>query len=130
MKNKKEVLLYLFFGLCTTVINVIVYEICHDFLQIKNVVAVCIAWIFSVIFAFITNKLCVFRSSSFQALILMKEAISFFACRLMTGFIDVAIMYITVDKLYLNALFWKIVSNAFIIVLNYIASKLVIFKNK
>jgi len=58
---------------------------------------------------------------------LLYEISTFFACRLGTGILDVAIMYVSVDILFFNALIMKILSNVLVIVLNYIFSKLIIF---
>lgn len=124
----REVIAYLFFGGCTTVINIVTYFVCCNLLGIANVPGNVIAWILSVLFAFITNKLFVFGSSSMQLGVLLKEAVSFFSCRIATGLMDVAIMYVAVDVMQWNSLLWKILSNVLVIILNYIASKIIIFK--
>jgi putative flippase GtrA len=84
--------------------------------------------VLSVLFAYITNKLFVFESKSFDAHVLKKEIISFFGCRFFTGVMDVAIMYVTVDLFHSNSTHWKVASNILVIIINYIVSKLVIFK--
>lgn len=124
----KSILSYLFFGICTTVINLIVYQVCYKTLGISNVISVCTAWCLAVIFAFFTNKIWVFGSKNFTGIILWRECISFFSCRLFTGLFDVLIMYITVDILIYDSLIWKIISNMLVVVLNYITGKLVVFK--
>ena len=124
----REMILYIFFGICTTVINTICYYLCWDILQIPNVPSTIIAWILAVIFAFVTNKYYVFHSKSTDNI--TREIISFFGCRLATGILDVGIMYIAVDLFLLNGLLWKIISNVLVIIINYIASKFFIFKNK
>ena len=124
----KSIIAYLFFGGCTTLVNVVVYQLGYNVLGISNVVSTIVAWLLSVLFAFVTNKLWVFESKSFSVDALRRELPSFFAARLLTGLLDLLIMYITVDKLQLNALLWKILSNIVVIILNYIASKLFVFK--
>ena len=128
IKKYKDIIAYLFFGVCTTVINVCVYEICYTKGHIPNVISTIVAWCIAVLFAFITNKLFVFNSKSFAVNVLFQEIVSFFTCRLITGLLDLVIMYIAVDCLIQNALLWKIISNILVIVANYIASKLIIFK--
>lgn len=123
----KMPILYIFFGGLTTLVNIVVYFICYDISKLSNVVSTVIAWILSVIFAFITNKLYVFESKSGS---LLYEISTFFTCRLGTGILDVGIMYFTVDILKWNALLMKIISNVIVIVLNYILSKVIIFKKK
>lgn len=126
----KEVILYLFFGVCTTAINVICYELLYDILKQKNIDSTIIAWIAAVIFAFITNKLYVFESRKTSLSQSVKEAFSFFGCRALTGVLDVLIMFITVDVLKWNGLVWKTISNIIVIIINYAASKFFIFKNR
>lgn len=126
----KDVIPYAVFGVLTTIINWVVYKLTYGIIGISNVPSTCIAWLLAVVFAFITNKLWVFNSKSFEKNILTKEAIKFFSARIMTGILDVAIMWLTVDALHWNADFWKIVSNIVVIIINYVASKFVIFKKK
>jgi len=121
-------LMYLVFGVLTTIINIVSYHVCYSILQIANVPATIIAWLLAVIFAFVTNKQFVFDSKSYARAVVLRELRDFLACRILTGLLDVAIMFVAVDLLCWNALFWKIISNGLVIVLNYIASKLVIFK--
>ena len=126
----KDIILYLFFGGCTTVINIIAYYLSYNIAGIPNVPSTCIAWIIAVLFAYLTHKVFVFESRSFAREVLLREGLQFFGCRLLTGIMDVAIMYVAVDLMGWNALLWKILSNILVIVLNYIASKLLIFKKK
>lgn len=126
----KELISYGIFGVLTTVINIVVYTVCYNLLGISNVVSNVIAWILSVLFAYVTNKIWVFESKSTEWKVLIYEMGSFFGCRLATGLLDLAIMYVTVDKLALNSTLMKCVSNVIVIIANYIFSKLVIFKKK
>lgn len=129
-KNYKEQINYLVFGVLTTAINIVVYYFAYNILTISNVISNIIAWILSVLFAYITNKYWVFENYNNKISELIYEIFSFFGCRLATGLIDLLIMYITVDILSLNSLVMKIISNVIVIILNYIASKIIVFKNK
>ena len=124
-KTYKMPLLYIFFGGLTTLVNIIVYFLCYDIAKLTNVLSTIIAWLLSVIFAFITNKIYVFESHSKSVLY---ELSTFFACRLGTGILDLGIMFFTVDILHWNALLMKILSNILVIILNYVLSKVIIFK--
>lgn len=126
----KELISYGIFGVLTTVINIVVYTVCYNRLGISNVASNIIAWILSVLFAYVTNKIWVFESKSTERKVLLYELSSFFGCRLATGLLDLLIMYVTVDKLALNSTLMKCVSNVLVIIANYIFSKLVIFKKK
>ena len=146
-KKYKEMILYVVFGGLTTLVNIVVYGLMYDYASFSNVVSTVAAWILSVLFAYITNKLFVFESKAFTFEVLRAEIPSFFLCRLATGLMDLAIMYLFVDidvlglngfQLSLNLGFYvlvikyhmivKIISNIMVIILNYVASKLIIFK--
>ncbi len=127
-KRYKEVILYLFFGGCTTVVNIVVYYVCAHPLALGTVASTCCAWLAAVIFAYITNKIWVFESKSQGTKETLKEMASFFSCRIATGLADLAVMYVFVDLLHVNDVIVKIGSNVLVVVLNYLASKLIIFK--
>ena len=124
----KSLISYAFFGVCTTVINLVAYYLCSHILSLTTVVSTVIAWIVAAIFAYVTNKLWVFECKSWEKQVLIKEIPSFFACRILTGVLDIAIMAIFVDVLHFNDMLMKIISNVLVIILNYIASKFLIFK--
>ena len=128
IEKSKSVISYLFFGVCTTLINLITYYLCAHILNLSTVISTVAAWIIAVVFAYITNKIWVFECKSWEKRVLLKEITSFFTCRLLTGLLDIIIMAVCVDVLHFNDMIIKIVSNVLVIVLNYIASKLVIFK--
>lgn len=125
----KELILYLFFGGCTTLVNIVVYFV-FSRLQFGTELSTIFAWFSSVLFAYITNRIFVFQSRANGISAILKEALSFFSCRLATGVLDLAIMVFFVDYWHFNDLFIKVLSNIIVIILNYIASKLWIFKKK
>ena len=129
-KKYQQPILYLFFGVCTTAVNIITYYISAHILSLSVIFSTCLAWIISVIFAYITNKWWVFKSKSLCLQAILQEFLSFTGCRLFTGACDLLIMFIFVDCLGVNDLFVKITSNALVVVLNYIFSKMIIFKRK
>ena len=130
LKKYKFIILYGLFGVLTTVINIAVYGIFYSVLDVSNVISNIIAWVISVLFAFITNKLWVFESKSFDIKLFMKELGSFTLCRVTTGVLDLGIMFVGVDLLKGPAMILKVVSNVIVIILNYIMSKLFVFKKK
>lgn len=87
-----------------------------------------IAWIASVLFAYVTNKIYVFSSKAADIKTVARELISFVGCRLLSGFMDISIMYIFVKLLTLNDFIVKIIDNIFVIVVNYVFSKFIVFK--
>lgn len=126
----KEVLLYLFFGGVTTVVNYGVYVLCGHVFHMDVVPSNIIAWIVAVIVAFVTNKLWVFESKSWNIKTAGKEFGEFVIARLSTLVIETVLLWIFVDKLHVNDLIMKIITNVIVVVLNYIFSKFIIFKGK
>lgn len=128
LKKYESVISYLFFGVCTTLVNVAAYGLCSKIWGLNTVASTFIAWVLAVTFAYVTNRKWVFKSKATQAADVAKEIFSFFVCRLLTGALDIAVMYIFVDKLHFEGMIIKVASNVLVIVVNYIASKFVIFK--
>ena len=126
----KSIIMYLFFGICTTLVNVITYYIFSHILKIGIMSSTIISWIFAVLFAYITNRKWVFNSSVKKTIDIFRELVSFFACRLATGFVDLLCMYIFVSKLGFSDMIIKIVSNIVVIILNYVSSKLIVFNDR
>ncbi len=124
----KEVILYLVFGGLTTLINIVSYALFTRVCGLDTILSTSLAWIVSVAFAYITNKIYVFESKTDSIGAFFRECISFFGCRLATGIMDIAIMYIAVDELGFPDMIMKIISNILVIVLNFIFSKIFIFK--
>lgn len=125
LKKYKEVLLYLLFGVLTTIINIVVFEFCMNRVHLPLSLANGAAWVLSVLFAFITNKLFVFDSTGTH---LVKELLLFFSARVVTLVLETLALMVMIDQLHINSLFAKMISNVFVIILNYIFSKFVIFK--
>lgn len=128
-KKYRGVILYLVFGVMTTLINVLAYDIAYKKLGINNVVSTIIAWVVAVSFAFITNKLFVFGSKK-KNMDALKEAVSFITCRIATGVVEVGMMWAFVDLLRFDGTVMKLVTNIVIIVINYIASKFFVFRGE
>ncbi|MBS7021472.1 MAG: GtrA family protein [Firmicutes bacterium] len=124
----REVISYLVFGGLTTVINIVAFYI-MDLMGINTYVNNTIAWIASVIFAYVTNKLFVFESKTTTRKELVREVSSFFAARIFSYVVDMVGMYLFVSVMMTNKIFAKIVMNVVVIVINYVFSKLFIFQS-
>lgn len=128
IKKYREVIAYLFFGGLTTVVNILVFAILQRVMnyQVANI----IAWVASVSFAYITNKLWVFTSRTKNRNELLKEISSFFLFRVLSLLMDMAIMWIGISLLHGNPLLTKIIDNMGVVIANYVFSKFYIFKAK
>lgn len=129
-KKYREPILYLFFGGCTTLVNFVSYVLATRVLNLSVGAATALAWILSVLFAYVTNRRWVFESTARGVSAVIKEMIGFFGARLATGLMDIGLMALFVDRLGFNDLIMKIASNVLVILLNYVFSKLFIFKKR
>lgn len=128
-RKHKEGMRYLIFGALTTILNIIAYAVLYYLFHISNAVSNILAWIIGATFAYITNKLYVFNSKVNTKTELLKEIVYFYGCRLLTLVVDEGIMIVTVDKFCWNGILMKIIANIIVIILNFIFSKILIFKN-
>ena len=128
----EEVLSYLIFGVLTTVVSVVTYlvfaNVCFPNksdldIQICNV----LSWICAVTFAYITNRKYVFKSKS-VGVQKLKEVINFFLARLFSLFVDMALMFLMYSVMHIDDTIAKLVVQVVVVVLNYIFSKLIVFK--
>lgn len=130
--EKKELVMYIIFGVLTTAISYIVF-IAADILlpdSVSVTVPTVISWVAGVLFSYFTNKKWVFETTDQGFMANIKEFFSFVASRLFSGIVDIGIMWVFVDKLLFNTYIVKIISNVIVVVLNYILSKLLVFRNK
>ena len=130
IKKHKSFIAYGVFGVLTTIVNIVTYNVCYNNFGISNTLSNIAAWILAVTFAYLTNKVWVFDSKSWKWEVLRREVPAFISCRLATGVLDIVIMFICVDIMGLHSLLMKVISNVLVIILNYVFSKLVIFKKK
>ena len=140
----KELISYVFFGVLATVVNLVSFKIFDAILGenlylITNVVS----WLITVIFAYFTNKLWVFESKSWKASVVVKELIGFFGARIFSLVVEEAGLWLMIDICHMGNISWnifkfeingnmiaKIIMQVVVVILNYVFSKLVIFKHK
>ena len=125
MKFSREIFRYVVFGGLTTLVNIVVYFIFAHFLGVNYIISNVIAWFLSVLFAYITNRRWVFESKNSN---ILKECGLFFGGRIFSGVIDTGLMWLFIDVLTLNDGISKIIIQVIVVVLNYVISKLVVFK--
>ena len=130
LEKYRDIIAYLFFGAVTTVINLAAYYLCYEVCLMANTPSVIIAWVLAVVGAFLTNKPFVFRSHDWSPKVLLPEAGSFFGCRIGTGVLELVLMYLTVDLMHLPGMLMKLLVNVIVIILNYVGSKLLVFRKK
>ena len=123
-----DILPYLVFGVLTTVVNYAVYLPIYNLLGLSAAVSNVIAWVAAVAFAFLTNKPFVFKSHDWSAKTVIPELTKFVSCRVASGAMETLILLLTVDILGWNGNIWKLITQVLVVVLNYITSKLVVFK--
>lgn len=137
---KSETGLYLIFGFLTTVVNYAAFLISLKYLGYGKVLAAnSISFVFAVIFAYVTNKIFVFKSTSWNIAVLIKEIPSFFSARILSYFFEQAGLYLSTDILKLEKysffgingiLISKVILSFLVVLLNWAVSKFFIFKRK
>lgn len=123
-----DIVTYLFFGVLTTVVNYLVYLPVYNLLHLSAAFSNAIAWVAAVAFAYLTNKPFVFKSRDWSRQTVIPDLTKFVSCRLASGILETAILFVTVDLLHWNGNIWKLVVSVLVVVLNYVASKLLVFK--
>ncbi len=135
-KKYEEIINYLIIGVLTTVVNLAVkYALLFTVLNASDAtqlqIAVVISWVVACIFAYITNRKIVFKSKSKK---ILKEFTAFVSARIFTLILEMLIMFIFVTLLKLDSdlwvVVWSLVAQIVVIVVNYVLSKLVIFKKE
>jgi len=125
---KREISLYLVFGVLTTAIGVGGYALLlmtgmHYFM------ATTLSWILAVMFAFLTNRKYVFDSKAKTSTEIIKEAVSFFTSRLGTWAMETVGLMLLIDAFMINQMMSKYIMSVAVIIMNYILSKMLVFRS-
>ena len=124
----KETFLYLVFGVLTTAVDFIAYIILTH-LSVNYMLANVISWCFAVAFAYVTNKMLVFKSKVKDKNSLIDEILEFISARLFSLVFSLVFIYAVVTVLGGNDLVAKVLASVFVVIINYVLSKFYIFKN-
>jgi len=135
-EQQREIALYVIFGVLTTVISFVSYFLFRLILPESVISAtalpVAFSWICAVTFAYITNKIWVFKSKQENISGVIREFFGFYVARLFTLSVDLAAMFLLVDLAGLKGgwheLLARVLVSVAVLVLNYILSKVFIFK--
>lgn len=129
LKKYRSELVYLVFGVLTTLVNYLVYIPCLHYLKSASI-SNSIAWVFAVIFAYLTNKPFVFESHDWSLKVVAPEFVKFIGTRVASWLVETGLLFLTVDTLHWNGLIWKLVTSVLVVILNYVGSKLLVFRKK
>ena len=130
IEKYRDILSYLFFGVLTTVVNYMIYLPAFNLCGLSAALSNMIAWVGAVIFAFLTNKPFVFRSHDWSAKTVVPELTKFVSCRIASGVLETVILFLAVDCMNWNGNIWKLVTQVLVIIINYVGSKLLVFRKK
>ncbi len=126
-KKYKDVLLYLFFGVLTTLINLAVFWLMGTKLSLNIHLSNGVAWTVAVIFAYVTNRTWVFKEHADGKTGIIKEMLGFGAGRLFTLGVEELMLIVFVDLLRFNKNIIKLIAQVAVVILNYVVSKLFVF---
>ena len=121
---------YVFFVAVGTVVNVVIFYLLSQKIGVNYLLANFVAWVFSVVFAFVTNKIWVFKSKSWAFSVWAKECAEFTLGRILTCVFDMGYMFVAVSVLHFDETISKIIANAIVVITNYALSKLWIFSKE
>ncbi|MBQ8975171.1 MAG: GtrA family protein [Oscillospiraceae bacterium] len=124
----QEFFCYALTGVATVLANVIVFFLLNGVMN--YLAANAIAWIASVVVAFIGNKVLVFEDMRWSPEILLFEAGTFTAARAISLLMEEAILAVFIEAMGLDSRVVKLIAQVIVILVNYIASKLIVFKYK
>ena len=130
IKKHWDILVYLIFGVLTTVVDFLIYFPCFNLLHIPATASNVIAWAGAVIFAYLTNKPFVFHSGDWSLKTVAPELAKFVGTRIGSMLIQTGIIFVTVDLLHIDGNLMKILTSVIVIVLNYVGSKFLVFIKK
>ena len=130
IKKHREIILYLIFGGLTTLVDFTVYWPLYHWLHWPATASNAVAWVAAVVFAFVTNKPFVFKSCDWHPKTLFPELWKFVGCRVVSFAFTEVFLAVTVDWLHWHGLLMKILVSIAVIILNYIGSKLLVFRKK
>ena len=125
----ESAILYIFFGGLTTVVSIGTQYLAL-WLGAGTALSTTISWICAVTFAFFTNKVWVFRSGSFERKLFIREFLGFYGARLVSYFLELGFLLLTVDVLGCSSYIMKLIAQVFVLVINYLFSRFVIFAKK
>lgn len=123
----RETIVYVIFGVLTTVVDFLIFGLLYYVTGLNEIAANTSAWVVAVAFAFVTNKIFVFESKNFNLKNLIKEITAFVLARVTTLLLTDAFLLLA-GYIEMNMMFAKALISVAVIVLNYIFSKLFIFK--
>ena len=131
----KEQILYLVFGVIVTLVNWVIYAVFVAVVDVGITLSNAVAWFAAVITAFVTNKMYVFENKATGKLDIIKEAVMFLLSRISTGIFEIiaptVLVFIGLDGMLfgIDAFYAKLIVSIIVVILNYILSKKLVFKN-
>ena len=128
IQKHRDIIIYLFFGGLTTLVSFAVYFSAYHYLSLSAGWSNVISWGCAVLFAFVTNKPFVFHSRDWSCSVVLPELAKFIGSRLFSGLLETAFLAVTVDLLQLHNLSMKLIASVAVVILNYIFSKLIVFR--
>lgn len=129
-EDLKELILYTVFGNLTFVISIGSYALFNIAFGINELIANALAWVFAVLFSYVTNKKWVFKAPTPTKTAFLMQMFAFFSGRFMTLVIEEAIIFVFITLLAYPSMWVKLAAQVVVVVLNYVISKLFVFRDR
>lgn len=129
-EDLKELILYTIFGNLTFVISIGSYALFNIAFGINELIANALAWVFAVLFSYVTNKKWVFKAPTPTKTAFFVQMFAFFSGRFMTLIIEEAIIFVFITLLAYPSMWVKLAAQVVVVILNYVISKLFVFRDR
>lgn len=129
-RKHKEKLLYLFFGGLTTVVSLGTFWFVNRVMAQNEHIANVVSWILAVLFAFVTNRIWVFRAKTESKAAFFRQLFGFYGGRLLTLGVEEVLLLIFITWLHFDSMLIKVLAQVVVLVLNYVVSKWFVFSKK
>ena len=125
MKLGREIILYVIFGVFTTLLNLVIFLLFTRGFHVNYIISNIIAWIISIFFSYVTTRTWVFESENTN---IIAECALFFGSRFFAGAVETGLLFVFIDIMSMSDFISKVITQVIVVVLNYVMSKFMIFK--
>lgn len=129
-EDLKEFILYAVFGTIAFIVSIGSYAFFNIGFGINELIANALAWVFAVLFSYVTNKKWVFKAPTPTRTAFFIQMFAFFSGRFMTLIIEEAIIFVFITLLKYPSMWVKLAAQVVVVILNYVISKLLVFRDR
>ena len=122
--------MYLLFGGLTTVVSLGTFWLVNRVMAQNEHIANVVSWVLAVLFAFVTNRIWVFRAKTESRAAFWRQLLGFYGGRLITLGIEEVLLLVFITWLHFDSMLIKVLAQVVVLVSNYVISKWIVFRKK